>query len=81
MINQDGTELVHWNLGGDFEAVTVADPSVKPLQVISVCVVVAVIEQELIGALSFTQVAPKIVPSYPPLVKSFKVVPEPSEKL
>ena len=25
MMNQDGTELVHWNLGGDFEAVTVAD--------------------------------------------------------
>ena len=25
MMNRDGTELVHWNLGGDFEAVTVAD--------------------------------------------------------
>ena len=25
MMNQDGTELVHWNIGGDFEAITVAD--------------------------------------------------------
>ena len=25
MMNQNGTELVHWNIGGDFEAVTVAD--------------------------------------------------------
>ena len=25
MMNQDGTELVHWNVGGDFEAITVAD--------------------------------------------------------
>ena len=25
MMNRDGTELVHWNLGGDFEAITVAD--------------------------------------------------------
>ena len=25
MMNRDGTGLVHWNLGGDFEAVTVAD--------------------------------------------------------
>ncbi|GAF79826.1 unnamed protein product, partial [marine sediment metagenome] len=25
MMNRDGTELVHWNIGGDFEAITVAD--------------------------------------------------------
>ena len=25
MMNRDGTDLVHWNLGGDFEAITVAD--------------------------------------------------------
>jgi uncharacterized protein YjiK len=25
MMNRDGTELVHWNIGGDLEAITVAD--------------------------------------------------------
>ena len=25
MMNRDGTDLVHWNLGGDLEAITVAD--------------------------------------------------------
>ena len=38
-------------------------------------------EQVITGALSFTQVAPTIVPSTPLLLKSFNVEPEPSEKL